>query len=426
VKVLRIGVLVDRITPGATPKFLGNEVRHLRDMGHDAEAISIVDTGLSGDGYQFHEFLDGVPVRYMSQEHILFRKTDFKIPPFSFFAGFDVAAMLMMGRYIKRDANPYDVIIAHTSISSFIANRIQRATGIPYVAVMWDTISFILGDVYKSRTLLKPMMPLLSRVARAVDRQIIDEALVCVTGSIPHLRLIEHFTGRTADVVYPGVDVAENLPAQRGDYLFTIDRWDVGNLPTWLLDVVASLSVKINFKIAGFWWPTGLREEFEQIIRDRGLDGQVEVLGPVSEERLTALFRGARAMIYPHNAGIVFGVMEAAAQGCPVMMQESTDLFTDGVNGFFPSAGISDERGRSKWDTHRPIDLTQFIKCTEVLATDERRAWEMGKNAWELMKDYSWRTRAERLVALIKAQMDDQSLREAKSNASRPSGTGNG
>ena len=405
---MKIGVLVDRITPGATPKFLAGEVSQFRAMGHDAEAIAIVDTGLASDSYQFNEFLDTIPIRYMSTEHPMLNKFDFGIPPFAFFSAFDLVAGYSMGRFLRNDAQKYDLIVAHTSISSWIANKIKRSIGIPYISVMWDTISFILEDVYQNKRVLKPLMPIGSRLARAMDRRLIDEALFTITGSLPHQKLIEQYTGRSADVVYPGVEAAEDIPEQRGDYFFTIDRWDQGNLPTWLLDVIVALPEPIMFKIAGFWWPSSLRTEFEKIIQDKGLSQQVELLGPVSEAELTTLFRGARAMIYPHNAGIVFGVMEAAAQGCPVMMQESIDLFSHGVNGLFPSAGSGSKSSNSKWDTHRPDDLTEFVEHASRLATDERFAWQLGHAAWELIKDYSWQAHAEKIIALTESYWEDQ------------------
>ena len=409
-KPLRIAVMVDRITPGATPKIIGSEVKHLRELGHDAEAVSIMDTGLPKGDHQFDEYLSGIPIRYMSQEHPFLRRFDFPIPPFSFFAAFDVVAGYSMSRFLKRDRQRYDVIIAHTSITCWVANKVWRSTGIPYVAVMWDTISFIMDDVYHNRPHLRPFLPLAVRLAKGMDRRLIDGALVAVTGSKPHFELVKRFAGREVEVLYPGVDVAETIPEQRGDYLFTIDRWDVGNMPNWLLDVLAGLSRPAKLKVAGYWWPAKMQDVFLAAVKEHGLEDVVEVLGPVSEADLRGLLRGARAMIYPHMAGIVFGVMEAAGEGCPVMMQESIDLFTHGIDGFFPSAGDR-QRQRCKstrFDTHRPEDLTEFIDCTQRLLNDERLAWEMGRNAWELMKQYSWRARAQRLLDLIEQHLPEQ------------------
>jgi glycosyltransferase involved in cell wall biosynthesis len=401
---LRIAVLVDRITPGATPKFLGREVKHLRELGYDAEAVSIMDTGLPEGHHQFDEYLADIPVRYISQEHTFLKKLDFTIPPFSFLSAFDVAAGYTMARILKNDPKPYDVIVAHASITCWIANKIWRSLGIPYLAVMWDPISFILDDVYKKK-LPGPVFSAAMRLGRRMDRRLIDDSLVSATGAIPYQQIVEDYTGRKIEVLYPGVDISETIPDRRGDFLFTIDRWDIGNMPTWLLEVVAGLSQPVKFKVAGFWWPPEQEEEFMRTVRDLGLEDQVEVLGSVSEEQLISLYRDARAMIFPHKAGINFAVMEAAGQGCPVVMQEGIDIFTHGIDGFFPHPGVAEAGAPQPGGTHRPPDLSGFIECTDKYVTDERLAWEMGERAWTLMKSYSWRAHAQRIAGLIEDRL---------------------
>ena len=402
---LKIAVLVDRITPGATPKIIGREVQHLREMGHDAEAVSIMDTGLPQGHHQFEEYLSDIPIRYISQEHPFLRRFDFRLPPFTFFAAFDVVAGYTMARFLKKDERPYDVIVAHTSITCWIANKVSRSLGIPYVAVMWDPISFIMDDVYR-RKLPGPLLALFVRIGRHMDRRLVDEALVAVAGSDSYTRIFEQYTGRHVEALYPGVDMPDSVPDVRGDYLLTIDRWDIGNMPTWLLEVVAGLSKPVQFKVAGFWWPPKLEGEFRQRAQELGIADQVEVLGPVSEVQLQELYRGARALLFPHKAAINFVVMEAAVQGCPTVMQASISLFRDQVDGFFPVVEPSTTRGKGhSTDTHRPADLTPFILGAERLTSDERLAWEMGQNARDLMKNYSWRIRVKRMLELIEERL---------------------
>lgn len=402
---LKIAILVDRITPGATPKFLGREVQHLRELGYDAEAVSIMDTGLPEGQHQFDEYLADIPLRYISKEHPFLRRFDFAIPPFAFFAAFDVVAGYTMARFLKKDLQPYDVIVAHSSITCWIANKIWRSLGIPYLAVMWDPISFILNDVYKKK-LPRLLFSLALRVGRGMDRRLIDDSLIAVTGAVPHQEIVEKYTGRKIEVLYPGVDISEEIPDQRGDFLVTLDRWDIGNMPTWLLDVISELSHPVKFKVAGFWWPPQMEDEFMRAVKEKGLEDQVEVLGPVSEEQLVELFREARAFIFPHFSGTNFAIMEACGQGCPVVMQEGIDLgFTHGVDGFFPSPGVAQDGTPQTDQIHRPADITEFIECTDKLVCDERLAWEMGQKAWNLMKPFSWRARAVRIADLIEKSL---------------------
>jgi len=397
---MKIAVLMDRITPGASPKLMGREISVLQSLGHEVEGLSVMDLGLPTDAYQFQEYLSGLPVRYIAEEHPWLRRFDFRIPPFSFFAAFDVVAAYMMPRFL-RQANQYDLIIAHTTISCWIAQGLQKRLGIPYVAYVWDPITQILNDIYRSK-LPGPLWKLAFAYGRRLDRRIIDESLFGLAGSDTDANIIEHFTDRRLDVLYPGVDVPKSTPSKRGDYLLTIDRWDIGNNPTWLLEVLAGVSDTTLLKVAGFWWPASLQTKFRARVREMGLDERVQILGPVTERELDDLYFGARALIFPHREAINLPVMEAAAHGCPSVVQKGFNLFTDGVDAFLPDPGDSGA-GPTVVDenTSRPADLTTFINATRSLINDERLAWDMGQRARALVTNYSWDAHGHRLAAMI-------------------------
>ncbi len=382
---MKVAILVDILSPGATPRFTSEEVRWLTKMGHDVELVSIMDTGMPEGSYQFQEILKGVPIRYLSREFSLLKAFDFRIPPFSFLSGHNIAGIFLVPWIIKE--NEYDVVIAHASTTCYIAYRLWRKRKIPYVAYMWDSMSFMLDYVYKQR-LPNSIFRVLSKLCYKLDNTIINNSLATVTGSRPHLKEIQKVTDKPIQVIYPGCYPLEHIPDKRGDYILTVDRWDVGNMPTMLIDMLERIKVKAKLLVAGFWWPEELKYSFIDHMVEKGLQDQVEILGPVTDDKLKELYSNARLLAFPLQGGINFCVLEAASHGCPVVMPEGIDLFTHGLNGFFPENGNIDE----------------YAKYVEQLISDERLAWEMGNSAWELTQTLSWERHAKELDRIIFSQ----------------------
>jgi glycosyltransferase involved in cell wall biosynthesis len=183
----------------------------------------------------------------------------------------------------------------------------------------------------------------------------------------------------------------KKLPDQRGDYLLTIERWDRGNTPHILLEVVKSLSRKVNLLVAGFWSEDQIRDSFIKSIQEYGLESQVKVLGPVSEEELRKLYLNARAWIHPRAEPsiITMPMLEAATHGCPIVIPKlnraDSAPFSHRVNALFPIEG----------------DIKEYTECVDRLVSDERLAWNMGYKAWNVAKEYSWKSHVTKIEAII-------------------------
>jgi len=376
---MKIAVLIDQLSPGACPKFIGEEVRYFRKKGHEAEVLSIMEGGLPEDSYQFQEFLDGVPIRYLSRESRLLKTLNFKLPMFAFFSAYHLIGPCLVARIIKRQE--YDVVIAHASLAAFTAYWLEKRRGIPYVNYMMDPMSYLLPKVYGPR-LPGWLVKLLNRVARFCDRLQANSSLITLTTcQSPHVGIIKAFTNKDVDVLYPGCSFIEELPERRGDYILTIDRWDAGNMPHMLLDVWERLQTKAELKIAGFWWPEELRQSFIKLRDEKGLADCVKVLGPVSEDELNQLYLGARALVFPIPVTINIVVLEAAGHGCPVVMPKGIEVFKHGVEGFSAAEG----------------NLDEFAEYVDRLISDERLAWKMGYAGWQVAKSLSWEKHAKKL-----------------------------
>jgi len=85
-----------------------------------------------------------------------------------------------------------------------------------------------------------------------------------------------------------------------------------------------------------------------------------------------------------------FGMMalEAAGHGCPIIIPWGsgvTELLQHGVHGLFPEEG----------------KMSEFVASAETLIADESLAWSMGKEAWDIARQYSWENHAKNLLQAI-------------------------
>lgn len=379
---MKVAIFIDQLSPGACPKFSGAEVRYLREKGHEAEVVAIMEGGLPEGSYQFQAFLDGVPIRYLSRESRLLRVLNFKLPMFAFFSMYHLMSPVLIPHVIKK--KEYDVIIAHTTLACLTAYQIWKRRGIPYINYMWDPFSYILPSVYRQR-LPKWLLKLLTRIALFFDKILANNSLITLTCSQPHVDSIRSFTNKDVVEIYPGCCPADRIPEKRGDYILAIDRWDVGNMPHMLLDVWERLSKKVELRVAGFWWPEELRQSFIKLRDEKGLTDMVKVLGPVTEEELSQLYLNARALVHPINETFHTPVLEAAGHGCPTVMPNGFQIFKHGVHCFFPPKG----------------DLDEFAKYVDRLISDERLAWKMGYEGWKVAQEHTWENHARKVEEIV-------------------------
>ena len=381
---MRIGILTDKLHSGSTPKVIGEEVRYLRDLGHDAEAISIMEGLPKGD--QYRDFLEGLPLRFLSREfHPLFKKLSFRFPFFAFFSSFHLLSLYFSTQVIRR--REYDAIVSHATYTCLTAKRLWKKKDIPYFAFIWDPISYILPKCYGDRS-LKHLFPILLPLGSKLDSYLLSDALVVMTCSHFHLNLLRTKTDKPIEVVYPGCEPIEELPQKRGDYILGVDRWDIGNTPNKLLGMMKLLPSQAKLLVVGFWHPSQLRERFEKDVKRQGLSEQVKVMGPANKKLLTKLYSQARVLVHPNEEVFGFVPHEAAACGCPIIMPATsgnTEIYKHGVHGFFPPK----------------FDVDEYAKYVGKLIADERLAWRMGNEAWKVAKNYTWKEHALALEKVI-------------------------
>jgi glycosyltransferase involved in cell wall biosynthesis len=202
---------------------------------------------------------------------------------------------------------------------------------------------------------------------------------------------MKKLTDKPIHIVYPGTEVAGRIPSKRDDYLLAVARWEPGKNPLFLLEVLTDLkrkSIQTKLLLVGMWKSDLFREYFTREAKSRGVEDRIAMVGAVSRSELTSLYLRARALIVPDITAFGMIALEAAAHGAPVVIPRGsgvTDLFEDGVHGFFP-----DEN-----------DLEEFSSCIGKLVDDERLAWKMGYRGWEAAQPYTWANHAKNLLSAL-------------------------
>lgn len=380
---MKIGILLDQIAPGSAPRILGAEVGYLKQMQHEAEGISIID-----NRYRFSDFLGNINVRFLDCEFPkIFDLFRFKFPFFSFFSAFHLTSSLLAPAVFRR--KEYDVLVAHATYTCFLAKALARRKNIPYFAFIWDPISYILPKVYPIDSFLGHFFPILLPMGRYFDNYLVEDSLAIITCSHFHIPLLEKLTGKNIEVVYPGCDPLKSIPEKRGDYILALDRWDIGNTPNKILDVLERLPQEAKLLVVGYWCPESLRINFLKEVKNRNLSERVEVRGPADKKEVKRLFSEARALIHPNEEVFGFVSHEAASCGCPILMPKTsgnTEIYKHGEHGFFTDG----------WN------VSEFADYLTRLVNDERLAWEMGHNAWMVAQHYTWKDHAVSLEKVIR------------------------
>ncbi len=232
------------------------------------------------------------------------------------------------------------------------------------------------------------------------------EMIVCVSNATREA-LYRHFpvNGR-ATTVHSGVEQtffkrlsAEEIDRARGDlkiqqpyilFLSTIERHK--NLPL-ALEALAILRQRHDLHMVIAGQPGHGWDEASNAIHKLGLTEAVHTLGYVSEEKLPALYQGARLLVLPSIVeGFGFPLLEAMAGGVPVFAAQSGDAAH--------SATAEVVNHPAMLGNH---DAAHWAGKIEKIIYDEPLRRELSAYAVERAAQFSWQTTAERMVEIYES-----------------------
>lgn len=274
---MKIAFILDEIAPGSAPKLIGWPIKELKKIGVDAEAIVIAKKNHHLKYKEIYEYhLRDVKIRYISDFFPrIFNYINFKFPGMSFFSLHHVASYLFAHRVLNK--NEFDLVIAHCQYSTFAARSIKRKFGIPFLTLIWDPSTFTADKIYKNR--MGVFFPLLKIAALMLDRVSLSKCDGVITSGTYHHPRLKRLTNKPLYLLYPGCFPLLDLPPMSGrlDIVLCFDRWDIGNDPELLLNILMKMQNK-NSKmiIGGFWHPESMFDEFKSKISKYGLVDRVK------------------------------------------------------------------------------------------------------------------------------------------------------
>jgi glycosyltransferase involved in cell wall biosynthesis len=161
-----------------------------------------------------------------------------------------------------------------------------------------------------------------------------------------------------------------------------------------LLQAVAALrnDVPVRIVLLGFESETGQRNELTELAKSLGLDGKVDIPGPVMGDAKWEHFRRATCFCLPsYDEGLPMAMLEAMGLGLPVVVTRVgavPEAVADGKEGLIYDAG----------------DVAALAHCLQTLIDDPERAQRIGAAGRErLICEFS----LDRSAGLLRKIYDD-------------------
>jgi glycosyltransferase involved in cell wall biosynthesis len=209
------------------------------------------------------------------------------------------------------DLSGYDVVI---SMSHCVAKAVRRPAGALHISYCFSPMRYVwdLYDDYFGRRaprLTRWLMPPVAAALRAWDRRTDGvDAFVAISHHIADR--IRRVYGRTADVIYPPVDVARFRPAPTAEDFYLVVS---ALVPYKRVDLAVAAAGQLGRRLLVVG--TGPEERRLRAQAGRG----VEFLGWRPDAEVAELYARCRAVLFPavEDYGIV--PLEAAAAGRPTI-----------------------------------------------------------------------------------------------------------
>ena len=283
-------------------------------------------------------------------------------------------------QYFSRfDLSEFDVVISSTN--AYFAKAVQVPNGV-HICYCHTPARSLYGYTtmtnWQQNPITKFAGTLINHYLRVVDFQVAQKVDHFIANSEETKRIIAKFYRRDSTVIYPPIAIPNSAPKKTSrDYYLYVGRIAASKHVD--LAVAAATTLGLSLKVAG---------EGKGLEHLREMAGPtVEFLGAVSDQALSELYAGAKALLFPaedEDFGMV--PVEAMGHGTPVIAHRSggpLESVVEGKTGLFFDAFTVEslvtavqQFEKKKWDAKtiyahsKQFGLERFTNEIEKLVSE--------------------------------------------------------
>lgn len=350
--------------------------------------------GLKKKGYEVEIFTTVIDRKKCFPEIIDKYKIRTFLPNFKVFKGHEafqtVFTCVVAPFYAFKFIN-YDLILACNQPSPWIAYIINKMYGVPYLSYLAQATRFLHPRKIDKETGLfftkhdseslsaRLMMTTFRQFSNWADQLSVRGSNMVLTNGEYIKKVIEKIYKIKAISCPSGVVNPRNVRGKREDYLLVSNRHFAQKKIEYAIFALNSiLAFRPKYRLL----ITGLNTEYtyklKDLVRELGIEKNVEFLGYVDEKQLNNLYR--RASVYLYTApeeDFGMGIIEAMRVGTPVVAWNScgpSKIIENGETGYLA----------------KPFSTTDFTEKVLALITNKKMARRIGKNSYnKVKKDFS-------------------------------------
>jgi glycosyltransferase involved in cell wall biosynthesis len=374
-----IAILLDELAPGSAPKISGLMFKYLKDAGYKVTLLIIHDNkSYKKNQRVYDQFLKDIKIKYiMDYVPKFFKKINFKFPFMSFFSLHHILMYFYAYKAIKNDN--IDLIISHCQYTTLASINVYNKLGIKFLLLIWDPSTFIAKKIYKKKYPL--IFPFIYLGALVLDRIAVAKCEALITSSKYHHKKYKKLTNKSLEILHLGCFPKDKFykDYSHGKIILSFDRWDIGNDPSQLLEILHQLADKtVKLFIGGYWHDNKVKENFYYKMKVLNLENRVKDLGPLNEEQISYYSTISSINIHHIHDAFATTILETSGYCCPGIVP-----YGCGVDEFF-----KDNESIILVENTKTIT---FVNRLNIFFSDEKLMREISLKAWIKSKEKSWK-----------------------------------
>lgn len=374
-----IAILLDELAPGSAPKISGLMYKYLKEAGYKVTLLIINDNkSYEKNKSVYDQFLKDIKIKYlMNYVPKFLQKINFKFPFMSFFSFHHILVYFFAYRALKNDK--VDLIISHCQYTTLASINSFNKLGIKFLLLIWDPSTFIARKIYKKK--FPYIYPFIYLGALILDRIAVSKCEALITSSKYHHEKYKNLTNKNLEILHLGCFPKDQFykDYSKGKIILSFDRWDIGNDPSQLLEILHELEDKsIKLFIGGYWYDKKIKNNFYKKIDILKLKERVKDLGPLNEEQISYYSSISSINIHHIHDAFATTILETSGYCCPGIVP-----YGCGVDEFF----IDNESIILVQNTK----TSTFVDKLNFFFKDEKKMREMAYKSWQKAKNKSWK-----------------------------------